>query len=733
MKNSHLHFLLLTTAFSLLIQLAFSQKTQLQKADELYNRLAYSDAINEYENLLKKHPDFVAAKIKLADCYRLTGRSDKAEQWYSQIVKTKEAKPIHKYYYAQALMNNGKYKEAKSWMKDFAELNPSDKRGEYGMKTLNNISSYFKDTANYFVWKLIINSPNADFSPAFYDNGIVFASSRPTKDLIDKKHSWTNESFLNLYYSKGKGNTFLEVSPFNTEVQIKFNDGPVCFTRDGKEIYVTRNNMVKRKVYTSEDDVVKLKIFHGRLNDGQWKNLTSFRYNNDEYNCAHAFISSDNKTLFFASDMPGGKGGMDLYMCKRDSVHKEWEPPVNLGDKINTEGNELFPYIHDDGTFLFSSNGRDVLGGLDVFFTKKKDGEWIEPKNMGAPINGSEDDFGIIFDKKTHYGYFSSNRESKGVDDDIYSFRRMLKVRGIVVEKGTDIPVSMANVKLKNSKNDAVEIITKDDAKFEFPVDYDEKYSVEGTKEMYSRDIKEFNTIDYFPSEDFFVKLEIEKQARIFNLIVNVRDFDTKKPLDKATISIDQMETILGYTNKKGVWMQPLERDLQITLMVTKNGYNPKVVALSNLGKMVDEDFEVTVELKKGEDVGDYARWYKIVYYDFDKSNIRPDAVRTMMEVLQYVKDHPEVRLLMNSYCDSRGTNAYNQKLSERRAKSATQWLVNNGADKGVVEKMEWGGETMLMNKCADGSICSEEEHQKNRRTEIRVIRVEKNLTSKRK
>jgi outer membrane protein OmpA-like peptidoglycan-associated protein len=287
-------------------------------------------------------------------------------------------------------------------------------------------------------------------------------------------------------------------------------------------------------------------------------------------------------------------------------------------------------------------------------------------------------------------------------------------------------------VKLKNSKKDMLELTTKEDGQFEFPVDYDENYTVEGTKESYSRDIEEFNTIDYFPTDDFFVKLEIKKQERVFQLIVKVIDRDTKKPLEKAAIAIDGTNKTLGVTNKKGIWMQPLERDLEVAFIVTKNGYDPKVVSLSNIGQKVEKDFEVVVELKKGADVGKYARWYKIIYYDFDKSNIRPDAVPVMMEVLQFVRDHPEVRLLMNSYCDSRGSNAYNEKLSKRRAEAATQWLGNNGVDKSVVEKMEWGGETMLMNKCADGSICTEDDHQKNRRTEIRVIRVAKNMTSDR-
>jgi outer membrane protein OmpA-like peptidoglycan-associated protein/tetratricopeptide (TPR) repeat protein len=724
-----IHATALTVIFSLVFHFAFSQKAQLKEINVLYDHLEYNTAIIKYEELLKKHPDVTEAKIKLADCYRMTGRSEKAEFWYYQVVKSPEVKPIHKFYYGQALMNNGKYNLAESWIREYHQSNPTDKRAELALKSIENLPVYFKDTASYFVYKLLINSPNADFCPVFYNTGIVFASARETKQMVQRTHSWTGQPFLNLYYSHGKGNTFLEVEPFDKNIQIKYNDGPVCFSKDGKEIYVTRNNVEGHHTYESSDQVVKLRIVNARNENGTWKETDKFKYNNNDFNCAHPSLSPDGKRLFFSSDMPGGFGGMDLYVCDKDS--SGWGHPQNMGEKINTAGNELFPYLHEDGTFLYSSNGRDGLGGLDVYWCKLQHPDSIVVKNMGAPINSSYDDFGIIFDNNTHYGYYSTNRESKNTDDDMYSFRRMIKLKGVVVEKGTDIPIAGATVVLKNKTKGELEVKSDTTGKFEFPIDYNQEYTVEASKADWTRDIAELNTINYFPTEDLYRKLQLEKNARVFQLIVKVIDKDTKKPIAKANIGLDQTETTLGLTNKDGKYMEPLKRDLLETLIVTANGYQPKVVALSNIGRKVESDFEVTVELKKGEDVGEFARWYKIVYYDFDKSNIRGSEAKTMMEVLQFVQAHPEVRLLMNSYCDSRGTNAYNQKLSQRRAESATKWLTNNGMDRGVVEKMEWAGETMLMNKCADGSKCSEEDHALNRRTEIRVIRVEKGLSRK--
>jgi outer membrane protein OmpA-like peptidoglycan-associated protein len=706
----------------------YAQKTLIQKADELYNHLEYSRAIVAYEDILKKYPNLTSVKIKLAECYRLTARTEKAEYWLAQVVRSHDVTDEHKLLYARILMSNGKYREAQSWLKDYSEKYPDDRKAQFLLKSIANLESYYRDTASYFIWKLIINTPYADFAPVLYNDGMVFVSSREAGELFEKKHGWTGQPYLNLYYSRGKGNTFLDAEPFATNVQIRYNDGPVSFNSRGDEIYITRNNVIKRREYTSRQGEVKLKIFIAYSVNGQWKNPVSFKYNDDQYNTGHACLTIDDKYLIFSSDRPGGYGGMDLYMCKRNGSN--WEEPVNLGPQINTSGNELFPYMHADSTFLFASDGRDGLGGLDIYYSRWDGFRFSEATNMGAPINSHADDFGITFDRKHHYGYFSSNRETRSIDDDIYSFRRMLRVRGIVVEKGTDVPVEGATVKLKNSKKNELIVETRADGKFEFPLDYDESYRVEAFKELWSRDIKEFNTLNYFPSQNFYVKLELEKQPRKYYLIVKVRDEQTKKPIEKAEIAIDQSDIILGYTDRQGIWKQPLERDMKKVLMVSKAGYDPKVVSITNVGQREESDFEVLVELTRGYDVGPYTRWYKIIYYDFDKHNIRPDAVKTMMEVLQFIKDHPDARLIMNSYCDSRGSAAYNMRLSERRARSAAQWLINNGAPPYSIEKMEWGGKTMLMNRCADGVECSEEEHQLNRRTEIRVYSIEVKSTS---
>jgi len=712
---------------------ATAQQAHLQKGDEFYNRLAYSEAIPEYEKVLEKYPDLTAVKIKLADCYRMTGASEKAERWYGQIAESADAKPVYTFYYVQALMNNKKYEKAKAVLTEYQKNNPDDKRAVFAMKSIENMPVYFKDTASYKTAKPNINSENGDFCPVVFDRGVVFASSRETQAMGQKKHEWTGQPFLNLFYAEKRGSVFASPVPFATNVQIRYNDGPVCFNKKGNEIYITRNNIERSKALTRKSEAVRLKIIHAIKQDDKWKETETFKYNDDNYSCVHPALNEDGTLLFFSSDMPGGYGGMDLYVCEKDSGG--WGKPKNLGEKINTGGNDLFPYLHEDGTFVFASNSRDGLGGLDIYWCRMKNNVFTtEPVNIGAPVNSSEDDFGVIFDNTSKTGYYSSNRESKNANDDIYTFKKMLKLKGLVVEKKSEKPIPGATVVLKNKSGADIQSVSKEDGSFEFQIECGIDYAVEATKDGWSTDNYTFSTVNYFPVEDLFATLRLEKVApkKIYQLIVKVIDKETRQPINTAAIGLDETDKTLGYTDAKGIWKQQLLPNTNLHMIITKAGYQAKVIYMSNEGQTSEKDYEFIVELRRGNDIGPFDKWYKIVYFDFDKSNIRnPDAAKTMMEVVEFLKAHPEARLLMNSYCDARGTAQYNMKLSRRRAEGATQFLVDHGIDRKMVEKMEWGGESMLINKCADGRLCSEEDHQLNRRTEIRVIRVERGVTMK--
>jgi outer membrane protein OmpA-like peptidoglycan-associated protein/tetratricopeptide (TPR) repeat protein len=415
---------ILTLSFCILIPLFGFSQVVLVKANRYYEQMAYSKAIPKYLAALKKDSMNAAIGLKLADCYRLTHNSGQAERWYSKAVKSSSFKPIDKFYYAQALMSNGKYAEARRWLEEYKQLEPGDKRAESLVKSIDNINGYSEDSQNFSLEKININSPNTDFGAVEYKDGIIFISSRDRNQPISRTHSWTGEKFLAVYKASGKEGQFEEPKLFEKSIQTIYNDGPACFNKLGDEMYLTTNNIEEGKTRRSNDGIVKLKIYKYTLIENEWIFTDTLPANNDQYNVAHACISADGTKLFFASDMPGGKGGMDIYVCTKKD--KTWGEPINLGDKVNSPGNEVFPYIKSDGMLYFSSNGHDGLGGLDIYSAQEKDEFWTEVKNLMAPMNSKEDDFAISFTKNGQNGYISSNRNTniyaKTSDDNIYYF-----------------------------------------------------------------------------------------------------------------------------------------------------------------------------------------------------------------------------------------------------------------------------------------------------------------------
>ena len=369
-----------------------SSQVLLKQANKLYDAMAYERAIPKFMAGLKKDSMNVENGLKLADCYRLTHNSLQAERWYSKSVKAGMGKPIDKFYYAQALMSNGKYAEARKWLEEFQKTDPTDKRAESLIKSIDNINGYSEDSQNFKVEKVNINSSFTDFGAVEYRDGIIFVSARERNQPVNRTHTWTGEKFLALYKAQGKEATFTDPKLFEKSIQTVYNDGPVCFNKLGDEMYITTNNIEEGKTRRSNEGVVKLKIYEYKFIENEWAFEDTFPPNNDQYNVAHASLSSDGNKLYFASDMPGGIGGMDIYVCNKKD--KTWDTPINLGDKINSAGNEIFPYIKSDGILYFASNGHEGLGGLDIYSAQEKNANWGDVKNLMAPMNSKEDDFG---------------------------------------------------------------------------------------------------------------------------------------------------------------------------------------------------------------------------------------------------------------------------------------------------------------------------------------------------
>jgi outer membrane protein OmpA-like peptidoglycan-associated protein/tetratricopeptide (TPR) repeat protein len=442
----------------LLITLPLS--AQIRRGDKFFAGGEFARAIPAYERGLK-HKSDAQAMENLANCYRIEKNYQKAEDWYSKTISANpNCNSIVYYYYGIALRNNGKTTEAKTQFQNFIAKNPNDKKAEAQVEALDNMQVWLTQTPLYAVWNIpSLNSPASDIAPVYFENGLLFVSDRGQTDVLnDENSSFSGRAFYAIYYSKKSlekedSIVFGKASKLSRTINKEYHNGPVSVTEDGKTMAFNR---VDRKLFLkSKHFVNRPKIYFSEQKGHHWTSPKSFPYNSDEYSCAHPSLSADGQQLFFSSDMPGGSGGKDIWMCKREG--DSWGKPENLGPDVNTPGDEVFPFLRKDGMLFFSSDGQIGLGGLDIFSaTKESNGKWGNVANQGAPMNGTTDDFGIVFNAEGSRGFFTSNRAGGKGDDDVYSFKvtsKFIRISGkLLGSKSTgDI--------LPNTK---VELLTKD-------------------------------------------------------------------------------------------------------------------------------------------------------------------------------------------------------------------------------------------------------------------------------
>lgn len=608
----------------------------LRQGNHYYNDLAYSKAIQEYQKGLSKKENPLA-RINLAESYRKMNNLPKAEEEYAKVVMQSDAQPIHKLRYAQLLERSGKYVMARSYYELYLQSNPNDEAVKKLKYSCDSITAWQKDSMKYTIQTSTLNTGQSNFSPVWYKDGIVFTSDRNSKA---KSYEWTGKPFLEMYYSKGNLENGFGSPTALSGINGAYHDGPATFNATGDTMYFTRNNYMKKKVQKSSEDVVDLKIYRAVKKDTTWTGLTEFDYNSKEYSTGHPALNAKGTKMYFASDMPGGMGGTDLYVTEK--INNAWSKPVNLGPTINTPYNDMFPMIWKDSVLYFSSEGHYNMGGLDIFSSTIEGSSWSDPRNMGYPLNTSYDDFGIALNDSGSAGILSSNRNSKNTtEDNLYTFTIndiRFTLEGIAVDKVTQQPVEGVLAELTNTITGTKEtVVTGPDGKFKFKLNPETSYTVVGSKDGYFTNTEPVSTIGKKQSEDMFVKLKLELEKIIVN-----------KPI------------------------------------VLKN-----------------------------------------IYYDLDKWDIRPDAAFELNNLVQIMKENPAIRIELGSHTDSRADDKYNDVLSQKRAESAVAYIVSKGVDVGRMTAKGYG-ETQLVNKCSNGINCTEEEHQANRRTEFKVVSIDK-------
>ena len=608
----------------------------IRQGNRLYDDFAYSMAIKEFQKGLSKK-EFPNARIKLAESYRKMNDLLHAEEAFAKAIQLPEAQPIHKMHYAQILMRNGKYDQAKIYLDQYLTAVPSDASAGKLRSSCDSISKWLADSIKYTVQTSTLNSGQSNFSPVFYKEGVVFATDRDNKG---KTYEWTGRPFLEMYYAQGSPDKgYSAPIRLTGDVNGIYHDGPAAFTSKGDTIYFTRNNYIKKKAKESSLEEINLKIYQASKKDTSWVNLKEFPFNSNEYSTGHPTLSSDGNTMYFVSDMPSGLGGSDIYMSQK--INGEWNKPVNMGPSINTPYNEMFPVLWKDSVLYFSSEGHYNFGGLDIFQSVKRADGWSMARNAGYPINTSYDDFGIAMNDSGTAGLLSSNRNtSNTTQDNIYNFTVndiRFNLEGIAVEKATQKPLQDVKIELLNTKTNKKEIaMTAVDGKFNFKLDPESEFSIVGSKDTYFTNTEIVSTKGKKQSENMFVKLKMELERIIVN----------------------------------------------------------KPIVLEN------------------------------IYYDLDKFDIRADAAEGLNNLVNILNDNPGISVELSSHTDSRADDHYNDVLSQKRAESAVNYIIAHGISSSRITAKGYG-ERQLVNKCANDVSCTEEEHQQNRRTEFKVLKME--------
>ena len=386
---------------------------QINRADKHFDQEEFSDAIIYYHKTLKKDASNKEATQNLAFSYRKLKDYVNAEIYYARATILNPEESSNFLYYGQTLKNNSKLKEAKNQFEKFVVKNPESFIGKLMVQSCGDIKDWEIEEKEFEVTTVEnINTKDADFCPLVYEGGIVFVSERGV-DLVNTNHSgMSSKPYLSLYYAR-KDKAFKKAKHFSNQLSSLYHDGPITISENGAEIYFTRAD--KRE--NGRGYINRLQIFSAKLDGKKWKSITPFEYNSQNYSVAHPWLSLDGMQLFFASDMDGGFGGMDIYVCKKEG--EDWGKPINLGKGVNTSGNDVFPYFRK-GTLYFSSEGHSGYGGLDIYAVQESE-VWKNAVNMKAPLNSSKDDFGMFYTDDEN-GYFSSNRDGGVGSDDIYSF-----------------------------------------------------------------------------------------------------------------------------------------------------------------------------------------------------------------------------------------------------------------------------------------------------------------------
>ena len=706
---------LLVIIFVFSIQFINAQDKDLARAKRFFDKTFYSEAIILYEKLAEENTSEEVVK-NLADSYYYTNDLIKAQRYY-RLLFQKYGKDLDREYYfryAQTLKASNTYADANEVLKQYYALSTTNKDSVYFKNELHELENVSAIGNRFDIKNLAINTPNSEFGAVKYKGNLVFAAVKLKPGLFDKKFKWDNETYLNLVTVPLNEITASEsnVSYFADELKTGMHEANVVFTKDGKTIYFTRNNSKNGTKKKNDEKISNLQIFKAELVDGKWTNITALPFNSPNYSVEHPALSADEKVLYFASDMPGSLGSFDIYSV---NVNKgAFDTPKNLGPIINTDKREQFPFVSNDNKLYFSSDGHLGYGSLDVFVSDINGNEYSEPVNIGLPLNSNLDDFSFNIDSDTKEGYFASNRDGGKGSDDIYQFKEVKDlivedckqfIAGTITDVDTKLVLENATVMLQDAAKKTLNTSTTSaDGKFSFTVACESSYTIVAFKEKYTNESR---------------TLEIGKTRNVTNDgSLALKSLDAIK-LEEQKNAEDK--------RKEEIRLEKEKRDKEALAIIALNEATKKAKADEiAAGEAKKKEKENQIMAQEKDVVKDKDRLIiktDPIYFDYNMWYIRKESKVVLGRVVALMNKYPGMVIEIGSHTDSRGNAKFNEELSQKRANSTREFIIQSGISASRVSSKGYG-ESVPIIKCKTDDACSEEDHELNRRSEFVIKKL---------
>lgn len=742
---------------------------QLNRANRHFDKGEYSRAARLYEKVLDRDSTSRIAVNNLAHCYRLEKRYDEARRLFRQSLSFSTMASSNYYHYAEMHFLMGDFTAAQQVLEEFLSHNRDDSSAVQLMEHIAVVSAFTDSTTFELVRLRGVNSPYADFAPVVHNAGIVYTTERKS-DAGNEEFAIEDRPFTNIYYapfSNQQKSSFWTPKPFHKKLTSRFHDGPACFDSTGTTIYFTKVN----REFTGANRMNPMRIYVAAFSDAEWSKPEALPFNSDAYSVAHPALGADNKTLIFASDMPGGRGGMDLYLTRKQG--DGWSEPINLGPMVNSPGDEVFPHLQQ-GALYFSSNGWPGYGGLDLFVSHL-DSLDQPAQNLYRPINSAWDDLSISY-LNEHQAYFSSDRPGGMGRDDIYGLRQIAdgkthrELSGVL--EYDNKPAAFESLLLKDQLGNILQRTeTNDQGRFSLDflksrVPYTLSLGNEARAQLeryaiYFLNDREQKVQKITPSEagdfrfellppDDFDDLELLDVEDVSLLSLDIRgqvyeeslgDYDGRVEV----LVLNAAGDVVGrtYTRNNGAFLfKHLFPDDQYVFRLLADNPALKIAILDDQGNVIEElsrsgrefifnrigegdpilsllnESNVTIKISPDDKFA-----IPNIYYDLDAYALNDAARRQLDKLVTILKKNPGIGVNVMSHTDARASDLYNLRLSEQRAGEVVRYLTASGVDGERITGKGFG-EKRLVNDCDNNADCTEDEHARNRRTEFSLQKL---------